>query len=107
MISTSPKKEKEALNTLGADHFVVSKDEAQLSVRALLLLCSRLQTHTVLCCRHIRSTIVATLSEEIAFFGNDGYLTLIAHVRRLLPTPLTASLTQCPPSMTSPSSCPC
>ena len=39
MISTSPKKEKEALNTLKADHFVVSKDEAQMSVRALLLLC--------------------------------------------------------------------
>ena len=33
MISTSPKKEKEAINTLGADHFVVSKDEAQMSVR--------------------------------------------------------------------------
>ncbi len=49
VISTSPKKEKEALNTLGADHFVVSKDEAQLSVRAWLLLCSQLQTHLVLC----------------------------------------------------------
>ncbi|CAK0785409.1 hypothetical protein CVIRNUC_008618 [Coccomyxa viridis] len=34
VISTSPKKEKEALNTLGADHFVVSKDEAQLSAVA-------------------------------------------------------------------------
>ena len=33
VISTSPKKEKEAINTLGADHFVVSKDEAQMSVR--------------------------------------------------------------------------
>ena len=33
MISTSPKKEKEAINSLGADHFVVSKDEAQMSVR--------------------------------------------------------------------------
>ena len=33
VISTSPKKEKEALATLGADHFVVSKDEAQMSVR--------------------------------------------------------------------------
>ena len=53
MISTSPKKEKEALNTLKADHFVVSKDEAQMSVCAfaavLLLLCSQLQIHTVLC----------------------------------------------------------
>jgi hypothetical protein len=35
VISTSPKKEKEALSTLGADHFVVSKDEAQMSVRLL------------------------------------------------------------------------
>ena len=35
VISTSPKKEKEAINTLGADHFVVSKDEAQMSVRPL------------------------------------------------------------------------
>ena len=33
MISTSPKKEKEARQSLGADHFVVSKDEAQMSVR--------------------------------------------------------------------------
>ena len=33
MISTSPKKEKEARKSLGADHFVVSKDEAQMSVR--------------------------------------------------------------------------
>ena len=49
MISTSPKKEKEALNTLGADHFVVSKDEAQLSVRALLLRCSQPQTYIFLC----------------------------------------------------------
>ena len=35
MISTSPKKEKEARQSLGADHFVVSKDEAQMSVRLL------------------------------------------------------------------------
>ena len=49
MISTSPKKEKEALNTLGADHFVVSKDEAQLSVRALLLCGSQPQTCVFLC----------------------------------------------------------
>ncbi|CAL5224213.1 g6859 [Coccomyxa viridis] len=34
VISTSPKKEKEAINTLGADHFVVSKDEAQMSAVA-------------------------------------------------------------------------
>ena len=34
MISTSPNKEKEARSVLGADHFVVSKDEAQMSVRA-------------------------------------------------------------------------
>ena len=33
VISTSPKKEKEARQSLGADHFVVSKDEAQMSVR--------------------------------------------------------------------------
>lgn len=32
VISTSPNKEKEARETLGADHFVVSKDEAQMSV---------------------------------------------------------------------------
>lgn len=35
VISTSPNKEKEALATLGSDHFVVSKDEAQMSVRSL------------------------------------------------------------------------
>ena len=40
MISTSPKKEKEARNTLGADHFVVSKDEAQMSVRSPPQLCT-------------------------------------------------------------------
>jgi cinnamyl-alcohol dehydrogenase len=32
VISTSPKKEKEAREILKADHFVVSKDEKQMSV---------------------------------------------------------------------------
>ena len=35
MISTSPNKEKEARESLGADHFVVSRDQAQMSVSAL------------------------------------------------------------------------
>ena len=35
VISTSPKKEKEAREVLGADHFVVSKDEKQMAVRCL------------------------------------------------------------------------
>ena len=34
VISTSPNKEKEAREVLGADHFVVSKDEQQMAVRA-------------------------------------------------------------------------
>ena len=34
IFSTSPKKEKEAREVLGADHFVVSKDEKQMAVRA-------------------------------------------------------------------------
>ncbi len=33
VVSTSPKKEKEAREVLGADHFLISKDEAQMSVR--------------------------------------------------------------------------
>ncbi len=32
VISTSAKKEKEAREVLKADHFVISKDEAQMSV---------------------------------------------------------------------------
>ena len=38
IISTSPKKEKEAREVLKADHFVVSKDEKQMAVRAGVLL---------------------------------------------------------------------
>ncbi len=38
IISTSPKKEKEAREILKADHFVVSRDEKQMSVRAYPLL---------------------------------------------------------------------
>ena len=38
VISTSPNKEKEAREVLGADHFVVSKDEQQMAVRALFFL---------------------------------------------------------------------
>ena len=30
VISTSPKKEKEAREDLGADHFIISKDEKQM-----------------------------------------------------------------------------
>lgn len=33
MISTSPRKEKEAREHLGADHFIVSKNEEQMTVR--------------------------------------------------------------------------
>ena len=40
MISTSPKKEKEAREALGADHFVVSKDEAQMSVSHSHTMCT-------------------------------------------------------------------
>ena len=39
MISTSPKKEKEAREALGADHFVVSKDEAQMSASYTHTMC--------------------------------------------------------------------
>ena len=35
VVSTSPKKEKEARQVLGADHFLISKDEAQMSVRTI------------------------------------------------------------------------
>ncbi len=37
VISTSPKKEREAREALGADHFVVSRDQAQMSVSAYSL----------------------------------------------------------------------
>ena len=112
VISTSPKKEKEALKTLKADHFVVSKDEAQMSVRAFLLLCSQLQTHKVLCCDIPRSTTDATQSEERAPYSSipwrvDGDLRLNVYVCRLLPTLSMELSTQCPPSTTSPSCCPC
>ena len=33
VISTSPKKEKEAREHLGAEHFIVSKDDTQMAVR--------------------------------------------------------------------------
>ena len=33
VISTSPKKEKEAREHLGADHFIVSRDDKQMAVR--------------------------------------------------------------------------
>ena len=33
MISTSPRKEKEAREHLGADHFIVSRNEEQMTVR--------------------------------------------------------------------------
>ncbi len=33
VISTSPKKEKEAREHLGADNFIVSKDDEQMAVR--------------------------------------------------------------------------
>ena len=33
MISTSPNKEKEARERLGADHFIVSKDDKAMAVR--------------------------------------------------------------------------
>ena len=36
VISTSVRKEKEAREVLKADHFVISKDEAQMSVSAAL-----------------------------------------------------------------------
>ena len=35
MISTSPHKEKEARERLGADNFIVSKNQEQMAVRAL------------------------------------------------------------------------
>ena len=37
MISTSPRKEKEAREHLGADHFIVSRNEEQMTVRLHLL----------------------------------------------------------------------
>ena len=43
MISTSPKKEKEAREALGADHFVVSKDEAQMSASHSHITCFLLE----------------------------------------------------------------
>ena len=33
VISTSPRKEKEAREHLGADHFIVSRNEEQMTVR--------------------------------------------------------------------------
>ena len=35
VISTSPSKEREARQNLGADHFVVSRDDKQMAVRTL------------------------------------------------------------------------
>ena len=35
MISTSPRKEREAREHLGADHFIVSKSEEQMTVRSV------------------------------------------------------------------------
>ena len=72
VISTAPKKEKEALNTLGADHFVVSKDEAQMSVCALLLLCSWAQIYMTVCSDIICYLAHVRLSEHRApWFGTD------------------------------------
>jgi len=36
VFSTSEKKRAEALKTLGADHFIVSKDEDQMNVSQML-----------------------------------------------------------------------
>ena len=37
VFSTSEKKKAEALKTLGADHFIVSKDKEQMEVRSSML----------------------------------------------------------------------
>ena len=38
MISTSPHKEKEARERLGADNFIVSKNQEQMAVRSLRMM---------------------------------------------------------------------
>lgn len=39
VISTSPKKKQEAIEVLGADHFLISSDKDAMKVRALFMYC--------------------------------------------------------------------
>lgn len=66
VVSTSPKKEKEAREVLGADHFLISKDEAQMSVRTAP---SRIVCLQRLDCRLSINTLIK---------GNAHYLLLDA-----------------------------
>jgi len=61
VISTSPHKEKEARERLGADNFIVSKDDKQMAVRA--------RTRARLGCQRCPRRVVGSLQ----LFGFLGF----------------------------------
>ena len=83
MISTSPHKEKEARERLGADNFIVSKNQEQMAVRTF---CMKLAASTTL-------LPLVELLTEAAFEGLDHVITRAANSRTQYNSMITAKAT--------------
>ena len=79
MVSTSPKKEKEAREVLGADHFLISKDEAQMSVRTTP---SRIVYLQHLDCRFSIHTIITDNAHFLLLNAPSHFRTIIFRQRQ-------------------------
>ena len=73
VISTSPHKEKEARKRLGADNFIVSKNQEQMAVRSLRGSLLSLQAHS---CHYLWSCLLVhhlwVQSMPLAGFANSS-----------------------------------